>query len=135
MSIKSFFGKGLASLLNAHHNHPSTLAGAQVRESTDMERMFGNCSPAVVAFRIENGFVVRTVRQEDVYEGRRQGGFTYCKDHQEIAEHIIATEMKRKLGVRDEEYQQEMFAAEKARAVAMQSSGQFAQVKRATNRI
>ncbi len=107
----------------------------QVRESTDMERMFGNCAPAVVAFKIENGFVVRTIHHEDVYEGRRQGGFTYCKDHQEIAEHIISAEAKRKLGIG--EYQQEMFAAEKARAVAMQGSiaGCFAQAKRATNRI
>jgi hypothetical protein len=137
MSIKSFFGKGLASMLEAHQGNLNRAAalGAQVRESTEMERMFGNCSPAVVAFKIENGYVVRTIDQEVAYHGGRQRGFTYCKDHQEIAEHIIATEMKRKLGVRDEEYQQEMFAAEKARAVAMQGSGQFAQVKRASNRI
>ena len=118
MSIKSFFGKGLASLLNAHHNEQAMAVG-NVTAATDMERMFGNCAPAVVAFRIENGFVVRTVNQEEVYEGRRQGGFTYCKDHQAIAEHIVASEAKRKLGISDE-YQQEMFAAEKARAVAMQ---------------
>jgi hypothetical protein len=135
MSIKSFFGKGLASLLEAHQDRTNrTLAGAQMRESTDMERMFGNCSPAVVAFRINNGFVVRTMNQEDAYVGSRTGGFTYCKDHAEIAEHIVASEVKRKLNI-GEEYQQEMFAAEKARAVAMQGSGQFAQVKRATNRI
>jgi hypothetical protein len=131
MSIKSFFGKGLASLLNEHHKHVNTLAGEQVAVATDMERMFGNCSPAVVAFKIENGFVVRTVNQEEMYEGRRQGGFTFCKDHHEIAEHIISAEAKRKLGIG--EYQQEMFAAEKARAVAMQ--GGLAQAKRATNRI
>lgn len=133
MSIKSFFGKGLASLLNEHHKQSNTL-GEQARVATDMERMFGNCSPAVVAFKIDNGFVVRTVSQTELYEGNRQGGFTYCKDHQEIAEHIVATEVKRKLNI-GEEYQQEMFAAEKARAVAMQGSGQFAHVKRATNRI
>ena len=135
MSIKSFFGKGLASMLQAHQEQTNRTLGAQVAVATDMERMFGNCSPAVVAFRIENGFVVRTVHQEEAYEGRRQGGFTYCKDHQEIAEHIISAEAKRKLGIG--EYQQEMFAAEKARAVAMQGSiaGGFAQAKRATNRI
>ncbi len=134
MSIKSFFGKGLASMLQAHQEQTNRTLGAQVAIATDMERMFGNCSPAVVAFRIENGFVVRTVHQEEAYEGRRQGGFTYCKDHQEIAEHIIASETKRKFGI-GEEYQQDMFAAEKARAVAIQGSGQFAHTKRATNRI
>lgn len=105
-----------------------------IRESTEMERMFGNVSPAVVAFKIDNGFVVRSVDTSRQMVGMLQGGFTYCKDHQEIAEHIVASQVKRKLGVRDEEYQQEMFAAEKARAVAMQG-GQFAQTKRATNRI
>ena len=120
MGIKSFFGKGLASLLNEHHKHANMLAeAASVRPATDMERMFGNCAPAIVAFRIENGFVVRAVNQEELYEGKRQSGFTYCKDHQAIAEHIVASEAKRKLGISDE-YQQEMFAAEKARAVAMQ---------------
>lgn len=119
MGIKSFFGKGLMSMLQAHQDQANRTLGAQAVPSTDMERMFGNCAPAVVAFRIENGFVVRTVSQEEVYEGRRQGGFTYCKDHQAIAEHIVASEAKRKLGISDE-YQQEMFAAEKARAVAMQ---------------
>ena len=94
--------------------------------------MFGNCTPAVVAFRINNGFVVRTVDSSEVYEGKRQTGFTYCKDHQEIASHIIASEVSRKLGI-GEEYVQEHLAAEKARAVAMQ--GGFAQTKRATNRI
>jgi len=132
MGIKSFFGKGLMSMLQAHQDQANrTMAGAQPIASTDMERMFGNCLPAVVAFRIENGFVVRTVNQEEVYEGRRQGGFTYCKDHQAIAEHIVASEAKRKLGI-GEEYQQEMFAAEKARAVAMQSK---TLVSRAPNRI
>lgn len=103
----------------------------QLRESTEMDRMFGNCAPAVVAFKIENGFVVRTVDMETAIVGSRQQGFTYCKDHQEIAEHIIASEARRKMGIG--EYQQEMFAAEKARAVAMQ--GGLAQAKRATNRI
>jgi len=132
MGIKSFFGKGLASLLDAHHNNANRLIGTQVTAATDMERMFGNCSPAVVAFKIANGYVVRTVHHEEAYQGLRQGGFTYCKDHAEIAEHIVASEAKRKLGI-GEEYQQEMFAAEKARAVAMQ--GGLAQAKRATNRI
>jgi hypothetical protein len=132
MGIKSFFGKGLASLLEAHHGENNRLLGAQVTAATEMERMFGNCSPAVVAFKIENGFVVRTVSQSELYEGKRQSGFHFCKDHQAIAEHIVASEAKRKLGI-GEEYIQEHYAAEKARAVAMQ--GGFAQTKRATNRI
>jgi hypothetical protein len=132
MGIKSFFGKGLAALLNEHHKHASGVEAMTPRVATDMERMFGNCAPAVVAFRIENGFVVRTVSQEEAYEGKRQGGFTYCKDHQAIAEHIVASEAKRKLGIGDE-FLQEHYAAEKARAVAMQ--GRTLVGSRAPNRI
>jgi predicted GNAT family acetyltransferase len=126
MGIKSFFGKGLASLLQAHQieaNRP-----VDPRVSTDMERMFGNCTPALVAFKIENGYVVRAVNQEEMYEGKRQGGFTYCKDHQAIAEHIVASEAKRKLGISDDLYQREVQAAAHARTL-VGSSGQFAQAR------
>jgi hypothetical protein len=130
MGIKQWFGKSLVSLINdaQKDSYPP-----EARLSTDMERMFGNCTPAMVAFRINNGFVVRTVHPEEAYEGRRQGGFTYCKDAQEISEHIVASEARRKLGIQESnEAQQDMFAMEKARAVAMQSS---AQVVRRSNRI
>jgi hypothetical protein len=131
MSIKGFFGKGLASLLNAHQSDMNRSI-ENVRVATDMERMFGNCSPAVVAFKIENGFVVRTCDMRREMEGHMQSGFHYCKDHQEIAEHIIATEAKRKLGLGE---QQEMFAERAYQAQTLVGSGGFAQAKRATNRI
>ena len=133
MSIRGFFGKGLMSLIKSHQDEANRL-GAEMspRVSTDMERMFGNCSPAVVAFKIENGFVVRTLDMRREMEGHMQGGFHYCKDHQEIAEHIIATEAKRKLGLGE---QQELFAERAYQAQTLVGSGGFAQAKRATNRI
>ena len=132
MSIKAYFGKSIASLLEAHQQKANQLvAEMSPRVATDMERMFGNCAPAVVAFKIENGFVVRTLDMRREMEGHMQGGFHYCKDHQEIAEHIIATEAKRKLGLGE---QQEMFA-ERAYAQTLVGGGGFAQAKRATNRI
>lgn len=130
MSLRGFFGKGLASLLQTHQAETNRLVD-NVRVSTDMERMFGNCAPAVVAFKIENGFVVRTLDLRREMEGMTNGGFHYCKDHQEIAEHIIATEAKRKLGLGE---QQELFA-ERAYAQPAQAQSGFAQAKRATNRI
>ena len=102
MSVKGWFAKKMMAAMREVND---TEAIPSVRASTDMERMFGNATPAIVAFRIENGFVIRTVSQEELYEGRRQGGFTYCKDHTEIAEHIVASEVKRKLVGE----QQEMF--------------------------
>ncbi len=106
MSLRGFFSKGLASLLQTHQAEANRLV-ENVRVSTDMERMFGNCAPAVVAFKIENGFVVRTLDMRRETGGMTNGGFHYCKDHQEIAEHIIATEAKRKLGLGE---QLELFA-------------------------
>ena len=139
MGIKQWFGKGIMSMLEAHQEQRNNILGTAQPQTAinEMERMFGNCSPAVVAFKIENGFVVRTVNQTELYEGKRQSGFHYCKDHIEIAEHIIASETKRKLGIEpiDNEYVQEHLAAERARAVATQwQQGGFAKSKRATNR-
>lgn len=127
-AIKKWFGKLVRDSMYASEEESQ----AVIQHTRGMESMFGSASPAVVAFKISNGYVVRTVDTHSDLVGSRQGGFTYCKDHQEIAEHIITVEAKRKLGI-GEEYQQEMFAAEKARAVAMQ--GGLAQAKRATNRI
>jgi hypothetical protein len=130
MGISSFFGKGLASLIQGAQKEAYI---PEARLSTDMERMFGNCTPAMVAFRINNGFVVRTVHPEEAYEGRRQGGFTYCKDAQEISEHIVASEARRKLGLQESaDAQQDMFAMEKARAIAMQKPATQV-VRRSTN--
>ena len=127
-ALKKWFGKLVRDSMYASEEESQ----AVIQHTRGMESMFGSATPAVVAFRISNGYVVRTVDSQADMVGMRQGGFHYCKDHQEIAEHIVAVEAKRKLGIGDE-YQQEMFAAEKSRAVAMQ--GGFAQSKRATNRI
>lgn len=115
MSLRGFFGKGLASLLQTHQTETNR-ANESIRTSTDMERMFGNCAPAVVAFKIENGFVVRTIDARREIGGITYGGFHYCKDHQEIAEHIIATEAKRKLGLGE---QQELFEKRACQAQAV----------------
>lgn len=117
MSLRGLFGKGLASLLQTHQMETNRV-NESIRTSTDMERMFGNCAPAVVAFKIENGFVVRSLDLRREMEGMTNGGFHYCKDHQEIAEHIIATEAKRKLGLGE---QQELFEKRAYQAQAVQT--------------
>lgn len=126
--IKRWIAKAAYDGLN------QTQQGIAETRTNKLHDMFNGCIPAMVAFKIDNGYVVRAMDAEQAYVGGRVGGFTFCKDHAEIAEHIVASEAKRKLGVRDMEYQQEMFAAEKARAVAMQG-GLVGQAKRATNRI
>ena len=117
MSIKSWFGRNLYKMLQETKREQE----ADVKAVQDMERMFGSASPCVVAFRINNGYVVRTVSDGDLIS-HRQSGFTYCKDHAAIADHIIASAAKEKMGLQP--YQQEMF--EKAQAsTAMTTTGRF----------
>ena len=72
--------------------------------------MFSNNMAAMVAFKIDNGFVVRTMNPNDGYTAERVPGFVYCADHQAIADHLVSSAMKDRLGV-----QQEMFSQEQQR--------------------
>lgn len=100
----------------------------EVRRTTATEEIFGRHIPAVVAFRINNGFVVQAVDTPTAaqYGEVRQGGFTYCKDAEAIAEHIVSSAVKEKLGV-----QQEMFVGQSIPAMLQkQSAISGAQVRR-----
>jgi len=99
--LGGWFKKKLQAALREMHDQPP-----EVRRTTVTEEMFGRSTPAVVAFRINNGFVVQALDTPTAaqYGEIRRGGFTYCKDAEEIAEHIVTSAMKEKLGV-----QQEMF--------------------------
>ena len=61
--------------------------------------MFSNNMAAMVAFKIDNGYVVRCMNPDAVIHGERLPGFVYCADHQAIADHLVATAMKERLGV------------------------------------
>lgn len=78
-----------------------------IRESTSMERMFGHQMPAVVAFKINNGYVVQSIDMSNESIGQRSTGFIYCQDHQAIADHIVTASAKEKMGLQP--YQREMF--------------------------
>jgi hypothetical protein len=67
--------------------------------NSSLERMFGDCAPALVAFRIDNGYVMRVINTADKYGGITVGGYTYCKDHAAIAEHIITEAAKQRLAL------------------------------------
>lgn len=85
--------------------------------------MFVDSGAALVVFQIDNGFVVRIV-------GSRSPGFTYCADHQAIADHIVSSAMKSKLGV-----QSDMFEKEKQAAVRQYASNQARGLAAAQSRI
>jgi hypothetical protein len=75
-----------------------------VREATSIERLLGGATPTIMAFKINNGFVVQTSDASAQYGEIRHTGFTFCQDAEAIAQHIVTSAMKEKLGV-----QQEMF--------------------------
>jgi hypothetical protein len=79
-----------------------------VQRANKLHDMFQNNMAAMVAFKIDNGYVVRTMNPDDAYTGGRMPGFVYCADHQAIADHLVSSAMKDRLGV-----QQDMFAEQR----------------------
>ena len=78
------------------------------RNVNKLHDMFQNNMAAMVAFKIDNGYVVRCMNPDAAYSGERVPGFTYCADHQAIADHLVSSAMKDRLGV-----QQDMFAEQR----------------------
>lgn len=85
-------------------------AGAEVR-TNKLHDMFQSNMAAMVAFKIDNGYVVRCMNPDAAYGGERIPGFTYCADHQAIADHLVSSAMRERLGV-----QQDMFADQRNHA-------------------
>ena len=75
-----------------------------------MTDMLSDAGAMTVVFQIDNGYLVRNIRPNNIISTGSGHGFTYCADHQAIADHIVSSAMKGKLGV-----QQEMFPPEQAR--------------------
>jgi len=96
MGIKQWFGKSLLSLIQGS-NQP-----AEELRVNRLHDMFSNSIPAMVAFKIDNGYVVRCMNPDAAYTGERTPGFVYCADHQAIADHLVAHAMKNRLGVQQE---------------------------------
>ena len=67
------------------------------KESRAMQLSLREYSPTITVFRISNGYLVQTY--ENPNHTPAGVGFTYCKDHQEISDLIVTTEMRKKLGV------------------------------------
>ena len=88
-----------------------------LRTTNRMQEMLSDSGASIVAFQIENGFLVRTLRKNEDTIGGRYSGFVYCADHQAIADHIVSSAVKEKLGV-----QQEMFSKHKQVSITLASN-------------
>jgi hypothetical protein len=89
--MKAWLGKFIHSCMRSYDNmmHENEPLRSLPRSARSLEeRMDGNM-PALIAFRIENGFIVDTV-----------SGMRYCKDANEIAEAIVAAQVKEKMGLK-----------------------------------
>ena len=75
--------------------------------------MLSNNMAAMVAFKIDNGFIVRTMNPDAMIHGERLPGFVYCADHQAIADHLVSSAMKDKLGVQSDMFEKEKQAAQR----------------------
>ena len=75
--------------------------------------MLSNNMAAMVAFKIDNGFIVRTMNPDMAIHGERMPGFTYCADHQAIADHLVSSAVRDKLGVQSDMFDREKQAVER----------------------
>lgn len=91
------------------------------RVNSRLGEMLADSGAALVAFQIDNGFVVRTMNRNADIVGSRIPGFTYCADHQAIADHLVSSAMRDKLGVQSDMFEKEKQAAQ--RQYAAKSSG------------
>ena len=61
--------------------------------------VLGESSPSIMVYRIGNGYVMRTFDRSLLNQTMKMPVLTYCKDHTEIAEHIVAEQARTTLGV------------------------------------
>ena len=88
-----------------------------VQRSNKLHDMFQNNMAAMVAFKIDNGYVVRCMNPDIISAGERVSGFVYCADHQAIADHLVSSAMRDRLGV-----QQAMFADQRKQVNVVRKS-------------
>lgn len=97
-TLKKWIGK-----VASENMYPQT---ENLRSANRVSDMLSDSGAAFVGFKIDNGFLVRTMNNHPDVIGSRHPGFTYCADHQAIADHIVSSAVREKLGV-----QQELFGA------------------------
>ena len=72
-----------------------------VVETTEMERHLAHDMPAVVAYRIDNGYLVQVRPPHNIardYDPPRSG-FYYCADHTAIADYIVSRNAREKMNI------------------------------------
>ena len=71
----------------------------QPKTRSRLTEMLTEAGPSIMVWRIENGYMIREVDPHRAIETGSAGGFAFCADHKEIADYIISTAARKKLGV------------------------------------
>ena len=85
----------------------------EVDRTNRLHDMLSSNMAAMVAFKIDNGFIVRTMNPGTMIHGERCPGFVYCADHQAIADHLVSSAVKDKLGVQSDMFEKEKQLAQR----------------------
>lgn len=85
--MQAWIGKIISKCINKYADSHELGRSMPRLSRTLQERLEGNM-PSLIAFKIENGFLVDT-----------QSGMRYCKDASEIAEAVVLAETKQKMGL------------------------------------
>jgi hypothetical protein len=96
--IKAFKRWLYNAVKEGHDNHTQSIAS-----TNKLHDMLSHNMAAMVAFKIDNGYIVRTMNPELAYHGERSPGFAYCADHQAIADYLVASAMRERIGVQPEQ--------------------------------
>jgi hypothetical protein len=110
-ALKRFVGRGL---MNWIHD-ANKLDDGQGRVSEGVYRFFEGAAPAVLAFEISNGFVVRTGQIGHI------GELTFCADAPALAEHIVTSATKRKLGIQTDMFDKQQALSQSYHAAMAQT--------------
>ena len=111
-ALKRFVGRGL---MNWIHD-ANKLDADQPPEAHSLNTMFSNSAPSLAVYTIGNGYIVLT---QDYIAGTRQ--FYFCADAQAISEHIVTTEVKRKIGVQTDMFDKQQLLSQSYHAAIAQT--------------
>lgn len=99
--MRKWIGKFISNCVRSYHDS-ETLETPRPRMTRTLEERVGNhTSPSVIAYKISNGFIIDS-----------PAGMVYCADAKTIAEAVVASEAKQKIGLKTIGYPQESNAAQ-----------------------
>lgn len=92
--LKRWLANSVREGLNLSH-----VEGMQPKTLSRLTEMLTDAGPSIMVWRIENGYMIREVDPHRAMETGSAGGFAFCADHKEIADYIISTAARKKLGI------------------------------------